>query len=143
MTINDVALLGIPALGMAGGALVLVIKMTARLAKMEERVDTLWQFQMRRAMSEVVEKGLGTMNSPLQFTADVMAYLLPIKDDLVKAWHEKLSLLDDAGALLEIEREFGERLFKFVCIPCKLTHGACLILALAVASQRQKVDLKI
>jgi hypothetical protein len=117
----------------------------AVLTAIQVKIDTIWSFQMRRAMSEVVEAGVGTKNSPLQFTDEARAAMAPIADELELFYkHMPVDVkLDDSQALLEIERRFGERLLDMVCIPCKLSHGACLILAYAVAKGTDKLELHL
>jgi len=43
-----------------------------RIARIEVKVDTLWDFQMRRAVAEAVSKGVATINSPLKVTGHAM-----------------------------------------------------------------------
>ena len=118
-----------------------IAKAAALLPAMNVKIDTMWNFQVRRAMSEVPDSGIGTRSSPLTFHADVRAALDPIKNELIAFNKDKLFELDDAAALLEIEREFGERLYELVCKPCSLSHGACLLLACAVARQTDKLEI--
>ena len=106
---------------------------------MNVKIDTMWNFQVRRAMSEVQDSGIGTTNSPLMFSEDAKRALDPIKDELIKFNETELQGVDDADALLAIERQFGERLYELVCKPCQLSHGACLLLACAVARQVDKL----
>ena len=73
------------------------------------------------------------------FSEDAKRALDPIKDELIKFNETELQGVDDADALLAIERQFGERLYELVCIPCQLSHGACLLLACAVARQVDKL----
>lgn len=139
---STIVLGGISA-GTALSLLIYVIKASAEFGALKAKVDTMWAFQMRRAISEVSEKGLGTLNSPLKF--DKIAYdsLAPIKDELIQFYKEYERDKDDAAVLLAIETKFGERLLRLVCIPCMLTHGACLILALAVAKQSQILNIVV
>jgi hypothetical protein len=43
-----------------------VIKNAKEAARIAVMVETLWDFQMRRAQVELVNKGLGTINSPFK-----------------------------------------------------------------------------
>jgi hypothetical protein len=125
------------------GLIGFIIKNSIKFGALELKVDTMWAFQMRRAMSEVVATGIGTMNSPLLFSDMARDALDPIKDDLINYYNHHLVSKGDADALLEIEREFGETLLTNVCIPCKLSHGACLLLALSVAKKIEKLEVHI
>lgn len=126
-----------------GPAIAALLKLVWRVAKLELKVDTMWSFQMKRAVSETISSGVATMNSPLCFTDTAMAYLDPIKDDLVKMWKKRDNKHSDADMLLEIERRFGDELLTSVCIPRGVSHGACLLLALAIAKGGDSIELTL
>jgi hypothetical protein len=129
----------------AGTALslaVYTIKASMWMGSIQTKVDTMWAFQMRRAVSEVAASGLGTVNSPITFTQDAKTAMDPLKDELI-AFNRGIETKSDAEALLEIERVFGDRLLKLACLPCGLSHGACLLLALAVARQTELLSLSL
>lgn len=125
------------------GMLWAVFSASRRLGELELKVDTMWAFQMRRAMSETVSTGLGSMNSPLIFSDFARHSLDPIEAELKELWRQTLQFMDDAEALLEIERVYGDRLLTLVCVPCGLSHGACLLLAFSVASDKREIELKL
>ena len=138
------------AVGISLGSLITVLvfiaRMAARFGALELKVDTMWAFQMRRAMSEVVEKGIGSLNSPLIFTPESRAALEPIKSRLIDFYDNKVTDTErhsDSLLLLAIERVFGNELLELVCVPCMLTHGACLLLAMAVAKQSDALEINI
>jgi len=118
-------------------------KIGQRLALIEDKVNTMWAFQMRRAMSEVVESGAGTKNSPLIFTEQAREAFGPFKKQLVEFYKTLPATMDDSEVLLEIERKFGDVLLDNVCIPFKLSHGACLLLAYAVARQTDTINIRL
>lgn len=113
-----------------------------KLARMEVKVDTMWAFQLRRSMSETVEKGFGTLNSPLIFKPEYFVHLDPIKEELQLNAKNEWAKLDDADTLLAIERSYGDRLLNLTCLPCGLSHGACLLLALCVARGCATLDIQ-
>jgi hypothetical protein len=123
--------------------LAFIVKVSMRFGALELKVDTMWGFQMRRSMTEVVSTGVGTLNSPLVISDEVMASLNPIKDRLIKWYDGYEGRSSDASVLLGIEQAFGNELVKRVCIPCKLSYGACLIIALAVAKQTNEINLLV
>jgi hypothetical protein len=125
--------------GMAVGVLVAAVQISMRVGVLEFKVATMWAFQMRRGFSEVVATGIGTANSPLKFTPDAIARLDPLKDELIAFGDSALGGVSDADALLLIEAAFGERLLEFVCYPCGLSHGACLLLAFTIATGRNEI----
>jgi hypothetical protein len=133
------------ALGMSlATALALVVymvKASMEYGAMRLQVNTMWQFQMRRAMSEVVASGIGEINSPVIFTKLAVDSLDPIKPDLLTLWNETPKPISDLAMLLRIEEKFGDQLLSMVCIPCRLSHGACLILALTIAKGDNAIDL--
>jgi hypothetical protein len=133
MTIETL-MAGCALIGSAISILTVLYFMTTKFARLELQVETMWAFQMRRAFSEVVTSGIGTVNSPLMFTEEAKRFLEPIKNELVAMWENgELSKRTDGETLLEIERVFGNRLLTMVCVPCGLSHGACLLLALSIA----------
>lgn len=128
-------------IGTAIALLSIFYVITVKFTRIETKVDTMWAFQMRRAFSEVVDTGIGTLNSPLQFKPEVMHMLDPIKDELVAfQMASTLQGRTDSETLLEIERVFGNRLLTSVCVPAGLSHGACLLLALAVAKGSDTIE---
>lgn len=134
-------------LGLSGATLLalvgFLVKGSMRLGALEVKVETMWAFQMRRAVSETITSGLGAMNSPLHFTEEAMASLDPIRADLIHFWGGLPPGTSDAEALLAIEQRFGDELLKDVCSPCGLSHGACLLLALAIAKQSSELTLDL
>ena len=100
------------------------------------KIDTIWDFHIRRATSEFSEKRIGTISDIITAFPEFKEKLDPIKDKLVDFWERKGKNLKNAEALLEIERHFGDDLLKLVCIPCGLKAGACLLLALDVAKDK-------
>lgn len=110
--------------------LVYVIKKFSRL---ELKVDTMWDFLMRRAETELLQKGYGNMNSPITVNAEGMKAIAPIASTL-RTYYKKLNReVDDTILAMDIEREFGKILQKEICIPNGFTMGACLILAVYAA----------
>ena len=114
-----------------------------QLSALQVKVDTMWQFQIRRGVSEVVHQGAGTMNSPLEIFEKYRSALDPIKGELVRFWKDRGHSVNDCDAMLEIERLFGAQLFEKVCIPCGMSHAGCLIVALSVASERTSFNINI
>ena len=126
---------------MSGLSILSVIYFGAvKIAKLEVKVDTMWDFQMRRAFSEAVTTGVGTMNSPLKFDEQVRSTLDPLKAELQDFYkiHETTQLMD---FIIMLENNFGDRILKDVCIPLGLSHGACLLIALAVAKNTDTLEL--
>ena len=117
-----------------------VVKIAIRYGSLSMQVQTMWEFQMRRAMTEAVYTGIGQINSPLQFTPEAIAALEPIKDRLTAFWKTLPRGASDAEALLLIENQFGAELLTYLCLPNKLSHGACLLLALTIAKGHNAIS---
>lgn len=96
------------------------------------KVDTMWAFQMRRAVSEAVSSGLATLNSPLTFTSRALDTLAPIRDKLI-AFGKEHKGEDQLSLTYQIEAFFGDELLKDFCLPLKTSHGACILAALQIA----------
>lgn len=110
-------------------------KLSETLATIQVKVDTMWEFIMRRAKSELVAQGMGTMNSPLFFTPAAKAAIAPLEGEL-RRWYDndpRLSTLSDTELAIELEREYGDEILTLVCIPHKLFMGACLWIAIEAA----------
>jgi len=99
--------------------------------------DTMWDFLIRRAESELISKGLGTKNSPIEINENAKAYLIGLKDELRKFYRTLGRNLTDQELALEIERRYGEQILKEVCIPHGLYAGACLLIAMEVAKESE------
>lgn len=126
---------------MSGVSVLSVIYFGAvKIAKLEVKVDTLWDFQMRRAFSEAVSTGVATMNSPLQIKEQAKNKLDPMKQDLQKFWEENQNL-KGIEIIMKLEAKFGDQILKELCIPLGLSHGSCLLIALAVARGVDTIDL--
>lgn len=106
-----------------------------RFAKIELKVDTIWDFHMRRAMSEAAQRGFGSLNSPFTIDTKAQEWFASLANQL-RDFHARLGRrLSDSELALEIERHYGTQILKEVCIPNGLSQGACLLIAAAVAKQ--------
>ncbi len=111
-----------------------------KMATLTVKVDTMWSFMMRRAVSEAVNNDLMQYNSPLEITAKGYSCIEPLAQELWKYYQPKLAnKLNDADLALIIEHDFGERLLKEICIPNNLLFGECIILA--IEAVRKNGDL--
>jgi hypothetical protein len=112
-----------------------------RVAKIELKCDTMWEFMMRRAGGEAVSKGLATFNSPLKIHPHALEILQGMKDDLLVIYRSFAKPISDCDLMFEIERQLGSRLVKEICIPNCYTLGECLVVAAAVAKESDTVTL--
>jgi hypothetical protein len=127
------------------GLLLFIVRGSMRLGALELKVDTMWGFQMRRSMSEVIGNGLGHYNSPLVLEPEAIARLDSIKPQ-IRQWYNNYPAnlkQSDVNVMLAIEHAFGDKLMELICLPCRLSYGACLIIALAVAKDSQQINLSV
>lgn len=106
-----------------------------KIARLELQVNTIWDFLMRRALGESVQKGLGTMNSPITFNEDAKKLFNSMSSDLKNFYKTLSKNLSHSELLQRLERNFGDKILREICIPNNLTHGSCLLIALSVASE--------
>lgn len=139
----SIVIIGGVSFGTTLSLIIYIIRASIQYGALKTKVDTMWAFQMRRAISEVTQSGIGTMNSPIRFTEDAIARLDPIRDELIELYQKDPDRDDDAKMLLDIEQKFGDVLLNIVCIPCGLSHGACLILAMSVAKQTDNLQIHL
>jgi hypothetical protein len=106
---------------------VAAVKITA----MEVKIDTVWGFLMKRAMSEALVQGVATRNSPVKVTNEAKQWMAPLIGP-IREFYATLGRrnMSDEELALEIERRFGDRILHEVCIPHGLYMGACLLIAL-------------
>ncbi len=109
-----------------------------KMGQIEVKVDTMWSFLMRRAESEIINHGLGVKNSPIVINDDAKHWVDSLSDELHKLYQQMGSDVTDEKLALEIEKRFGEKILKDVCIPHGLYAGACLLIALEVAKENTK-----
>lgn len=122
----------------AGMALISILSTIAyishKLGRLEVKVDTLWDFMVRRATSEAVIKGAGSLNSPFILSEVARSWFAldlqeKLQNDYIEFWMGK----EDKEIFLEIEKKYGERLLKEVCIPNHLFSGACVMAAIEIS----------
>src|ERR1022692_481781 len=103
------------------------------MTTIEVKVDTMWDFTLRRARSEAVNNGYATINSPLVFSDEARGWLEPFASLLRDLYVSMGDHVTDTDLAVEIERIFGVRLLNEICIPHHMYMGACLLLAMDVA----------
>ncbi len=100
------------------------------MGRLELKVDTLWEFMMRRARSEAIKEGVAKRNSPIEVTQEAKNWMRPLIVP-IREFYAKLGRhLSEAQLAYEIERQFGDRIVEEVCIPHGLSMGACLLIAI-------------
>jgi hypothetical protein len=116
----------------------------AKMARIEDRVETLWNFHIRRGMVEAVHKGVADMNSPIEMRDDSLKVVEGLREDLLD-WYEKLGRPDitNRDLFIEIEKHFGDRLLFEVCKPYGFKEGTCILLCIAVIRGNNKIEFDL
>lgn len=116
----------------------IVEKFEDKIRELEERIDLLWEFQLRRAKVEAKEKGVGEINSPIKISEEAKLWMKELTNEL-KAFYRKLGrTLSETQLAEEIEKRFGKEIVEKVCLPHGLFQGACLLIAMEVARSTDK-----
>jgi hypothetical protein len=115
-------------------------KLGIQLAEVKVKAETAFDMLIKQAINAVVASGIGTKNSPLKINQEAREWLAPLKAEL-QAWYQTVKGMDDRDQLFSLEKTFGTRLLDEVCIPHKLVYGVCLLIAFAVASDNDAIDL--
>jgi len=127
------------------GSIVAVAKIAIELGKQRERVDIMWAFLKRRALSEVVHKDLGDLNSPFTIREEVVNLVkgFPVAESMVEYYNGLSKKPSDSEAMLLLEKNFGPRILREICLnpAIGLTYGACLPIALAVAKNSNVIHI--
>ncbi len=112
-----------------------------RFAKLEVKVDTLWGFLLRRAEVEATTVRLADKNSPLEVRPESLELFRNLAPALRNYYTTEGFGLTAPELALNIEEKFGREITDTISKPNDLTFGACLIVAVAVASGDNVVDL--
>lgn len=111
-----------------------------RFACVELKVDTMWDFQMRRGYAEGRMSDIITRNSPLRVRQDLWDALAPLHEALKAFYCDGGSHMNERDQFVELESRFGERLVDAVCIPLKISQGQCLLGAAIVGRRLAGLD---
>lgn len=116
--------------GLVLGIVAGFVRIIYQLGQLELKVNTAWDFLMRRGQVELVEKGWGTKHSPIRLTAIAFEAVLPLINDIVKFYTQlkkSKPKITERDMFIAIEKEFGEQLIERICIPMNVQLGACVI----------------
>lgn len=118
----------------------------AKIAVIEDRVQTLWLAWLRRGIVEGIHNDMFTVNSPTHLLPKSARMFATMITDL-RAWYRLLpDPMTDPEIQERIEKQFGERIVKEVCIPNNIHNASCLHSALelcriAEEDLRRLIDL--
>ena len=107
-------------------------------AKLELKVETMWDFLTKRGESEGLQNALLTRNSPLKVTEKAIEAFnrYELTDDL-KLFYRSMAdkQLSDGDFMLEVERKFGQKMVEGICRELEIKEGACLVAASIIAKE--------
>ena len=109
-----------------------------KMGRVELKVDTMWDFMMRRATSEAVMSGVATIKSPAVVNEEAKRWMAPLIGPIREFYAKLGRRMTDNELAMEIERRFGDRILQEVCIPHKLHMGACLLIAMQAAKDQSR-----
>lgn len=139
MTVDFAPLLAfMPLIVACAGLMMWITKVAGRLSKMELKVETTWDFLMRRAVSEAVMTGVAVKNSPVVVNDEAKKWMKPILGPIRDFYKSLGRKMTEYELMMEIERRFGEQILDEVCIPHGLSQGACLLIAVQAAMETDR-----
>lgn len=111
---------------------------TMRQSRIESRMEILWAFHIRRGISEAVEHGLLTSNSPLELKKNVVPKY-PSLFESVRDFYDRLGgkKLSDVELVAQMEDRFWP-MIKPLCLKEKINDGACLAILLHTVRPESK-----
>jgi len=121
---------GTAALGLSGITLAGLLALASRFAKLELKVDTMWEFQLRRGIVEGKLADILQQNSPIRLDHKLLAALEPMKEELQAFYTNGASKMSEIEEAVEIERRFGAQIVKQICLPLAVSHGVCVVAAM-------------
>ncbi len=83
------------------------------------------------------------MNSPLVINDEAKSWLTDIASELKGFYRSVGKSMSEIELASEIERRWGDELIRKVCIPHNMQHGACWLIAMAVAKEETPDGAKI
>lgn len=107
--------------------------LAVKITRLEVRVEVIWNFLLKRAIVEGVDKGLMTLNSPVRITNKATSVLGVMTKELQEKYKTTWNKLSENELAFVIEKEYGDRLVQEVCLPNNITLGVCLLIATAIA----------
>ena len=101
-----------------------------QMGQLEVKVNTVWDFLIRRGQVELVNKGWGTKHSPLILTVEAFESILPLISNIVQFYVRLIKnkpKITERDLFIAIESHFGDQLVEQICIPKNVQLGACVI----------------
>lgn len=104
--------------------------------ELSDNLKTLSDFLFRRGVAEAVISGSAQMNSPVTVSPKAQELFSKYRNDLRKIAQANPTASDSELGFI-IERHMGDIILKHICIPNKMSQGACLLIAVSVAKDKE------
>ncbi len=124
------AVLALSILGSIWAVTAAFARLSYRAGQIELKVETLWDFIVRRAKVEAVKMNWGTLSSPIHLNVRGLEVIQPFLDQFLPFYVDLLKRTPPAteqDMYVEFERKFGDFIMEKICIPYGVTEGACLV----------------
>jgi hypothetical protein len=110
-----------------------VWRMAWKIATTDTKVNTLWDYHIRRAVVAGLNNDTLLVNSPIRPTPKGEEWFKDISKDL-HAWYVSgnYSKVDDRSLFVAIEKDFGRRITHEVAVPHNLHPGEAVAIAVAL-----------
>ena len=126
MTLTDAIALGTLFLLLISG----FANVSYRLGNLTLKVDTIWGFLIRRAHVDLLKIGWGEAHSPVTINARGLAAVEPFLDKFLPFYIQLISKnpkISNQEMFQQFEIEFGDFIMEKICIPNKISEGACIL----------------
>ena len=97
-----------------------------RQGKLEVKVDTMWDFQLKRGFSEGLQEAMLQTHSPLKTTSKARDMMMPVLDRVRQFYSEKGHRLSDPRLFEAIHAHFGDEILEKIALPRQLLYGSCI-----------------
>jgi hypothetical protein len=135
-TISNVLLSVFTVIGCVLSIVVMYSHTMSRIAKLEVKIDTIWDFIMRRALVEGLDKGVLARNSPTKITSEARQWFSNNLINELKTFYQAYGkYLDRRDLFVEIEQRFGDPIMNEICVPHNLVRGSCILAAVHIAEE--------
>lgn len=127
-----------------------MLHVSTRLTKVElitehnhDKINSLEEFLVHRALSQAVIKGMGSFKSPFKLNTETAKWYDFIAEEL-KTYYKTIGYkLSDLDLFMAISKNFGPKILKTICINHNLTGGECILGAMAVAKGMETIEFNL
>lgn len=109
-------------------------RLASKIATTDVKVNTLWDYHIRRSVVAGLNNETLRVNSPIQATTKGEEWFKDVSEDLLK-WYKTCSnckSMSDRDLFVAIEKEFGKRITSEIAIPNNVHPGEAIAIAVAL-----------